>query len=337
MASSLLLLGITGDMAFAAGCLLQALRRHSPGLAADIRVYTDDALPESDVALLRGLGADLVRYAPPDCALDPAALKLFSHMCLARLEAFRLLDRYRSVVWLDVDTAIQDDISELFNWGPLSMALEDPHFTDAGTSRAGINIRGEVPGFDAAAPNYNSGVLALNGDLPDATGMYRQCMEMLRAYGPQLKYPDQAVLNLLMQALLRDKPELARVLPHDRFNAHPRNPASLRAAVMHAFGAYKLWDDGLTRCAFPEWQRDYLRWLSSGGSPWQGQVDNAEFLEGGPFFMLRRLFDSAEAAQEVLERQQDELERERALRVKLERFVAVMEQKNFDSRPGQDR
>jgi hypothetical protein len=180
MVKSLLLLGVTGDMAFAAGCLLLALRRHSPGLKADIRIYIDDALPESDAALLRGLGADLALYAPPDCALDPAARALFSRMCLARFEGFRLLDRYRSVVWLDVDTAIQDDVSELFDWGPLSLALEDPHFTDAGTSRAGINILGEAPGFDAEAPNYNSGVLVLNDDLPDPEGLRRQCMDMLR-------------------------------------------------------------------------------------------------------------------------------------------------------------
>jgi lipopolysaccharide biosynthesis glycosyltransferase len=319
----LLLLGITGDMAFAAGCLLLALRRHSPHLAADIRIYTDGALPESDAALLRSLGADLVPYAPPDCALDPAALKLFSRLCLARFEGFLLLDRYRSVVWLDVDTAIQDDISGLFDFGPLSLALEDPHFTDAGTSRAGINISGDMPGFDANAPNYNSGVLVLNDDLPDPAGFYRQCVETLRAYGPRLKYPDQAVFNLLVQTLLRDRPELVRVVPHDRFNAHPRNPASLRAAVVHAFGAYKLWDDGLTRCSFPEWQRDYLRWLQAGGSPWRGTVDNAEFLRGGPFFMLRRLFDDVSLAQTMLENRGRELERERTLREKLERIVAA--------------
>jgi lipopolysaccharide biosynthesis glycosyltransferase len=323
MASSLLLLGITGDMAFAAGCLLLALRRHSPGLAADLRLYTDTALPASDAALLRALGADLMPYEPPDCALDPAVVKLFSRMCLARFEAFLLLDRYRSVVWLDVDTAIQDDISELFDFGPLSLALEDPHFTDAGTSRAGINIAGDVPGFDAAAPNYNSGVLVVNDDLPDPARLHRQCMDMLQAYGPQLRYPDQAVFNLLVQTLLRDSPELVRVLPHDRFNAHPRNPVGLQAAVMHAFGAYKLWDDGLTRCSFPEWSRDYLRWLKAGGSPWQGTVDNAEFLEGGPFFMLRRLFDSVSKAQQMLDGQGRELDRERELRKKLERIVAA--------------
>jgi hypothetical protein len=131
---------------------------------------------------------------------------------------------------------------------------------------------------------------------------------------------------MLAQTLSRDRPQLVRALPHDRFNAHPRNPASLRAAVVHAFGAYKLWDDGLTRCAFPEWQRDYLRWLDAGGSPWKGRVDNAAFLEGGPFFMLRRLFDTASAAQDILDRQRGELERERALRGKLERLAAAMRQ-----------
>ncbi|MDR2819416.1 MAG: hypothetical protein LBB60_02640 [Desulfovibrio sp.] len=43
-----ILLGITGDFSSAAGCLLQALHRHSPDLNTDILVYTDGNLPETD-------------------------------------------------------------------------------------------------------------------------------------------------------------------------------------------------------------------------------------------------------------------------------------------------
>jgi hypothetical protein len=318
----LLLLGITGDMAFAAGCLLLALRRHSPRLGADVFIYTDAALPPGDADLLRGLGAKPVPYQPPPDVLRADAVARFPPLALARFEGFRLLARYRTVIWLDVDTAVQDDIADLAAYGPLAMSLEDPQFAGNGeTSPAGINFSAPVPGFDSAAPNLNSGVLVLQDTLPDPEGIHRQCLEWLREYGAILRYPDQGVLNLLAQTLRARHPPAFRLLPYDRFNAHPRNPEAQHAAIVHAFGAYKIWDDGLTRCSFPEWARDYRRWLSLGGSPWRGEVENASYLEGGAFFMLRRLFESCDAAQCLLADQQAALKQERELRKALERAL----------------
>lgn len=317
-----LLLGITGDMGFAAGCLLLALRRHSPNLRPDILLFSDGALPPGDKVLLRDLGAQLTPFTPPAGAFPPDAVRQFSLLALARFEGFRLLDRYATVLWLDVDTAIQDDITPLLDYGPLSMAPEDPHFTEAGvTSPASINVDEILPDLDPDVPNLNSGVLVLRDDLPDPPGLHRQCLDWLAAWGPHCRYLDQPVLNMLAQKLQRECPGAFRPLPCDRFNAHPRNPLAGRAAIVHAFGAYKLWDDGLTRCCFPEWERDYGRWLKLGGSPWRGRVENAEYLEGGAFHMLRRLFDATGRAQALLEGQQAELVRERTLRTGLERAL----------------
>lgn len=333
-----LLMGVTGDRAFAAGCLLQALRRHSPGLNADVLLFHDGGLSAGDMALLRRLGADPVRFSPAEEGglfagmpggkaaltrlLETEALRRFSLLSLARLEGFRLLDEYRAVLWLDADTALQDDIAPLTEYGPLGLALEDPHFAGTGgTSPASINVSSPVADLDGKALNFNSGVLVLRDDLPDPAGLLRQCLDWLARYGECLVYPDQAVLNMLAQLLRRRNPDLVAVIPHDRFNAHPRNPAAGRAAVVHAFGAYKIWDDGLTRCAFPEWERDYGRWLDMGGSPWRGPVDNAEYLDGGSFFMLRRLFDAVASAQKLLDGQRAELAREREARLRLERAL----------------
>ena len=65
-------LGITGNMGFAAGCVLQALRRHSPGLGADVLIFSDGALPETDAALLRVLGNDLAPFTPLRAGFLPA-------------------------------------------------------------------------------------------------------------------------------------------------------------------------------------------------------------------------------------------------------------------------
>lgn len=314
--------GITGNFGFAAGCLLRAVRRHNPGLDADILIYTDGRLPENDRHLLRGLGAGFLPFTPLEADFQEEYLKIFSPMSLATLEGFRLLSGYRTVIWLDVDTAVQDDISDLAAFGPLGMALEDPHFTEDGSSTpASINVTQNLPGLDPDEANLNSGVVVFQDALPNPAGLYRQCLEWLERHAGFVKYIDQAALNMLAQDLRRRDASLFGLVPHDRFNAHPRNPAARHAAIVHAFGAYKLWDDGLTRCSFPEWDRDYRRWLAEGGSPWDGRVDNAEFLEGGAFFMLNRMYAAMASAQEALETLRAELERERGLRRKLEEIV----------------
>ncbi|MDR2744760.1 MAG: glycosyl transferase family 8 [Desulfovibrio sp.] len=314
--------GVTGNFGFAAGCLLRALRRHSPGLDADVLIYTDGLLPEKDQLLLRALGAELLPFTPLEADFQEKYLKIFSPMSLATLEGLRLLSRYKTVIWLDVDTAVQDDISDLAAFGPLGMALEDPHFIEDGTSTsASINVTQNLPGLDPDESNLNSGVVVFQDTLPNPTGLYSQCLEWLARHAGFVKYFDQAALNMLAQDLRRRDASLVGLVPHDRFNAHPRNPAARHAAIVHAFGAYKLWDDGLTRCSFPEWDRDYRRWLAEGGSPWDGRVDNAEFLEGGAFFMLNRMYAAVASAQEALETLQVGLERERGLRGRLEEIV----------------
>ena len=112
-----------------------------------------------------------------------------------------------------------------------------------------------------------------------------------------------------------------QLLPQ-RFNAHPRNPAATFAPVVHAFGAYKLWNDGLTATCFPEWQRDYARWLRLGGSPYAGPVENAEFLEGGAFSLLTGLCGTIEKAQAAIADLQQRLEAETKIRARLEAVVS---------------
>ena len=116
--------GVTGNWAFAAGTVLLALRRHNPGMEADIIVFCDDSLLETDAAILRNLGAQLVPFTPVPAELTPEALEVFSPLSLAKFDCFDLLQRYASVVWLDADVLIQDSLEELFDCGPLGLALE---------------------------------------------------------------------------------------------------------------------------------------------------------------------------------------------------------------------
>jgi hypothetical protein len=208
----------------------------------------------------------------------------------------------------------------------LALAREDPAYNEDGrVTLASVNAVGPVPGLDVAQPNCNSGVLVFRDAPPDPDGVYSRCMGWLAAHAEKLAFPDQTVINMLVQRFLRESPELVDFLPIERFNCHPRNPKAKYAAIVHMFGPFKTWYDGLTRCSFPEWDRDYARWVALGGAPWQGPVTNPEYMEGGAFHMLVNLFKVLSSAETAIDGLRRDLDRERTLRAKLEKMVRLLE------------
>ena len=301
-----LVLGVTQNHAFAAGCVLQAIRRHSPEFGADILVYNDGELFPRDAEILTELGATPVTYTAPEYALRAEALESFSPLSLARFECLRLLRVYETAIWLDVDIAVQRDISGLAAFGPFALSLEDPlsALPPYPPVKASINTRAPIPELDDNADNYNASILVCRHTLPDPERLYRLCMQWLEQYAPLLNYPDQAVINMLAQYLTRQDPVLVERIPHDIYNAHPKNPAAWDAAIVHGFSVFKFWSNGLVGCCFPEWERDYHNWVRRGGSPWQGPMENARCRERGAFSTLQSMMlDVAGMRREMRQRQ----------------------------------
>lgn len=96
-------------------------------------------------------------------------------------------------------------------------------------------------------------------------------------------------------AIQHDISALFTPLPHDLYNTHPRNPKAAFAPLVHCFGPYNIWNDGRMMCAFPEWTRDYRRWLALGGSPHSGEIRYANFCPKGPMELLGLASSAKEA------------------------------------------
>jgi hypothetical protein len=304
-----IVLGVTRSHAFAAGCVLRAIRRHSPEFGADILVYNDGELLPNDAEILAELGATLVAYAAPACTFRVEVLESFSLLTLARFECLRLLHRYETAIWLDVDIAVQRDISGLASFGPFALSLEDPllQHPPHPPGKASINTRAPVRDLDGDADNYNSGILVFQHTLPDPEQLYRLCLEWLEQHAPLLNYPDQAAINMLAQYLARQNPALVEHVPYDIYNAHPKNPAALDAAIVHGFSVFKFWSNGLVGGCFPEWERDYRAWVRRGGSPWQGPVENPHCRERGAFPTLHGMMLNIANMQKRMQDQQAEI------------------------------
>lgn len=250
-----LVLGITGNLAFAAGCLLLAVKRHSPGLECDIVIYHDKNIAPHDADLLKNMGARLMPFhAPVLKGVGTDFLTRFSSLALVRFELLRLLRTYANVLYLDVDIAVQGDITPILDYGPFGVTLEDHSFVSATFSgKAGDGLIRPIPGFNMDAHNINSGVFFVSDALPEWEGMYDLYLKWLEMYGQHCIFLDQALLNFMAQRLERSGPDIVRFIPTATFNTHPYSPNAQLATLVHAFGENKFWNDALMRALCPEW------------------------------------------------------------------------------------
>lgn len=285
-------LGITADMAFAAGVVMRQLTRHMARKDYDVIIF-HNGIAEADAALLTSFpGCALVEFDPGTPSVQQLAGKIH-HAFLYRFEIFKLLANYETAVWLDCDICIQGDLSVLAAYGPFGMAMDQNSRSLSGqkTHTLQSNIRKPVAGFDMDRDFYNSGVLVVRDTLPQADALYDWCFLMLNRLAPDLIAPDQAVLNLMLQKF----PGLLNELPHTQFNCHPITFGCDRAAIVHCFGKPKFWNNALVSAAVPAWRADYEAWLKQGGSAYTGPVYLPQLMDCSAFnimyTMMNKLMD----------------------------------------------
>ncbi|MBQ7738928.1 MAG: glycosyl transferase family 8 [Desulfovibrionaceae bacterium] len=321
----LIVLGVTSKWAFAAGTVILALKRHNPNLKSDLLIFHDGQLKPQDKQIFTDLGCHLSHGSYRSNSLAENILKIFSPLALSKFLCFELLEFYEKIIWLDSDIIIQDQIDELWDYGPFSLAKEDPEFYEMRKPKtAKINFSApsipSLPEFDLNAPNYNSGVIVFGQRLSNPKYYLDQCYRYLDATKEINRFADQGAFNFLAQILKQEKSSEWQELPI-KFNCHPRNQASLYAPIVHAFGAYKLWNDGLTQACFPEWQRDYLRWIKLGGSGWMGEVENQNYLNQGCFALLTKFFDTISQSQTLIDKLTKQIQIEKLTNAKLTQII----------------
>ncbi|MDR1242256.1 MAG: hypothetical protein LBM00_05695 [Deltaproteobacteria bacterium] len=280
-------LGVTPNMAFAAGTLLLGLQRHLLIPEYDVLIIHQN-LSGSDAEILSGFyNCRLLTYDP--LFLDKSALPPnYPLYFLYRFEMFRLLEQYKTLVWLDCDIAVQGDLSRLLEFGPMAMATQDTVALQPGVKYTlGRNFLNPVPGYNMDADFANSGVLVLQDTLPAPLELYSWCMHTFAEQRANLRHTDQGVLNLLALTF----PDIFQNFSANVYNCYPLNSSSIEAKIVHCFGAKKFWNDGLLNIAFPEWRRDYALWKSLGGSAYAGPVADPDFTRRGTYQILLSLVE----------------------------------------------
>lgn len=171
------------------------------------RVYfltEDDVFPEPLPDVITCINVSGQKYFPPDSANYNSR---WTYMTLMRLALPEILPDEKRVLWLDVDTIVTADISELFDidlGGCYFGAVEEP-----GRSKRPFVY-------------YNAGVMPIDLEaLRD--GKYKQLIRL--ANGFKMDFPDQDCVNLTCQQQIKTLSPI--------YNSCPWTAQPLDAKITH--------------------------------------------------------------------------------------------------------
>ena len=256
------------NIIFAAGNVALSLNKYMPTKDFDIVIYHTGLRKNNESALKKIPRVTLHRFEFPDNFHEVILPKLpqgrwnnpNSLLTFAHYETFNLLKNYETVIWLDVDTSIQADISELSNYGPFGQCY-DINWNDVWTvgdqfTQPLVNSR-----YDMSRKSYINACIVVNDKLPNWEKMANYCYSKSIEYAHHLKNCDQAIFGLLIQ----DFKINVNVIPWHDYICHAHHENASIAKIVHFGCRDKVWNDQKFLQTFPEWFRTHMIWLELGG------------------------------------------------------------------------
>lgn len=251
-----IVLGTSGNMTFALANVLIGLQKHSPQLEKEILIYEKD-ISEKDKELLNKIvPCNFIKYKFPvtnPTMYEQEYYNRFTDLAFSRYECFRLLDKYKKVVWLDIDILIQKDISEMcretttgacFSQGPNTVGSLFTKIPDAN--------------YDWNRKFYDSGTFIIDEKLPHRHQIADWLYETTNKFADCLHLSDQSILNIMFQEFNLDIQPLDRT----KYVCHPTKKYVKDAHIVHSYSCEKFWNFW----PFPEWYENHDKWVKMGGN-----------------------------------------------------------------------
>lgn len=260
----LIVLGTTGNMAFATANVLIGIKKHSPYLNADVVIYEQNVSENDKILLNSIMPCSFINYEFPvrqTERFDQDRLNRFTELTFSRYECFRMLDEYKKIMWLDIDILIQGDITPMFDYSDSTgiSFVPEPYpvwslFTQS--------VHGN---YDWNKKFYNAGIFVIDDNLKDRDKLCDWCYKKTFEYAPFLHLPDQAILNIMFQEFEIEIEPMAR-----KYNCYPTDKSAKEAVLLHSYSSEKFWNFW----DFKEWNQNYKKWLKMGGSAYTGKKAN---------------------------------------------------------------
>lgn len=257
-----IVLGATGNMAFAAANVLMGLNEHLSETEYDVIVY-HKGISAKDMEIMNKIRqVQFIEYnyfEEHKDKFDLNTINRFTTLAFSRYECFRLLEKYQKVIWLDIDLLIKANINELLNYCKTGIGLYS-----AG-SILSQELHVKLENFNINNKSYNSGVIVLQDNLKDYNIIADWCYQKTLEFAEHLNCPDQTIINLALQQFNLNVDELPV-----EFNCHPDYPENRIALILHPFCMEKYWNYYSDRT----WNKNYKKWKIMGGSRFTGHKYN---------------------------------------------------------------
>lgn len=256
-------LGITENLAFAAGNVAISLNKYVRDADYDIVIYYTHLLEHDIQALKKIPHVQLYPFKFPEefikCMLAqlPSRSRFKSSnalMCFSHFEVFALLDKYRYVVWLDADTSIQRDISSIVEFAPFGITADYPW-------KVRDQFTQEIAGYDMNQDGVCTAVMIVGDQLPYKK-IYRYLYRKAIQWAKYIINPDQAIMSMMLQ----DFHIVPKLMNLDEWQCIAWKDEGIIARIVHFGTAQKAWNNTNICNAYPQWYRTHLEWLELGGS-----------------------------------------------------------------------
>lgn len=252
------------------GDILIQLQKTNKGLFDEAIIYYID-LSDSDKAVMRSImPCRFIKYSPPlpDELFQKERFHLFSVIMFARYEMFQYLKEFETITWLDTDILIQGSLDGLIKEGKktgFALIREDEeNKTDKKPDRMRTCFTQPLPGYDLEAYLYCSGTVVLTDKLAIQNDYTDWCYKKTVEWADILSLPDQGVLNALVQEFGID----VTALNGSKYCCFPYYGRDCsQAAIIHAWGGNKFWNDWYLCNQYPFWKDCYDKWIEMGGAP----------------------------------------------------------------------
>ncbi|MCM1498462.1 MAG: hypothetical protein NC124_08345 [Clostridium sp.] len=255
MGNRVLVTGATKNQIDAIATMILNLKEKSPNLVDEMIVFHDGVSNEIQEKIREIMPVTFIRYQCPISLwrrLQNKTLRYFSSMIFCKLECLRLLDEYQTVIWIDYDIVIKDDISEILGREEAfsflfcekdKMQLKDMFYPKI--------KKANMEGYDLSVPGICASLFVFKRQGQPYREYYRWCYEMTRRYMKYLWLPEQCIFCMMIQRFGIKCGQL----DERKYNTHPKDDGD-DVKIIHAMGQPKFWN-GLENA---EWNRYHQEW-----------------------------------------------------------------------------
>ena len=188
-------------------------------------------------------------------------------MPYSKYECFNLLDEYKKVLWLDIDTVIQKDITPLIEIECEEGIAMYAHPIALYCSFSGDleGLYGKFPDINFAKKSFNTGVMLVKDNIKNNREFASWCYEKTQELSEYIFLAEQGIVNLATQILNVKVTEVDEI-----YNCHPNNKPAKNAVILHSYSKEKFWDFYPNK----DWDKNNKKWIKMGGTFYKGKRAN---------------------------------------------------------------